>query len=122
MADIVTMDPIQQPGSGVCLDAGDASPGQVLGAEPCRRGLIEQDFLLHRNGQLRPVANLELCVTPQLDLASCERSAVGSWTATPHGQLRSSDTGQCLAWSNRDLRLEQCSADTQQLWEIRHRA
>lgn len=120
-SDIQALGPIKNVDTNHCLDTMQRTWADAkLGAYPCH-GKGSQRFLtLSRTHELRPIGNLELCVTARLSITWCEQSADAKWDLTANGQLKSRSSHQCLTVDDAyKLQLVQCSdSDTRQKWAI----
>ena len=123
ITDITAMDRVRNSGSSVCLQAAYAADSQMLAAAECYQEQVGESFLFHRNGELRPLSNLELCVVDTLETVNCERTLQGHrWEYTEKKQLRNLHTGLCLTLEGLSLSMSPCLGKTEnkdsQSWEL----
>jgi polypeptide N-acetylgalactosaminyltransferase len=118
ITDIVTMDSFRNAHSDKCLESFGGSPGNLVTLATCTRS-VGQNFLLHRKGDLRPISNLEACVTSNLEFVNCENLRTREhWALTPAGQLQHTPSGRCLTVAGEELELAACAAghSAKQTW------
>eukprot|EP00047_Mylnosiga_fluctuans_P018827 m.75430 g.75430 ORF g.75430 m.75430 type:complete len:574 (-) comp7817_c0_seq2:3372-5093(-) len=118
--DVIAYDTVYNPGTQMCLTAEYAGAGDVTTLESCTDGRVGQRFLLHRNGQLRPASDLELCLKSDLSVVICEWNQHNGivWTRDASGNLRNLGTQKCLTASNDGPKVQTCGNDKSQIWKF----
>ncbi|EDQ85941.1 uncharacterized protein MONBRDRAFT_38577 [Monosiga brevicollis MX1] len=96
-ADIKALGMIKNPASNQCLDTLQKSwADSPVGVYGCH-GQGSQRFLtLSKTHEIRPVANLELCLTSRLTITWCEASRDAKFEFTPAGLVQNKHNGRCL--------------------------
>jgi hypothetical protein len=84
ITDVAAMGEIRNPGTGRCLDTlHNANWDQPMGLYGCHGQGGSQAFVyLHKTSEIRPVENLELCLTSDLAMSSCEHRQNAKWELT----------------------------------------
>jgi polypeptide N-acetylgalactosaminyltransferase len=123
-SDIRALGEVKHVTSNHCLDTMQRNwADSPVGAYPCH-GKGSQRFLsLSTTHELRPVGNLELCLTARLTITWCEASHDTQWDTTAEGQLKSRINNQCLIVDDAfKLQLVACASDAKQRWELPDRS
>jgi len=90
---------VKNEASNACLDSmWHSRIGEAYGLYGCHGQGGSQAFALSKStGYMMPLANLEVCLLPTLQLGRCSSQAV--WTFTDGRHLKSDLTKECLAVS-----------------------
>ena len=85
ITDVTAFGELRNPGSGRCIDTlHNAQWDQPIGVYGCHGQGGSQAFIyMRKTNEIRPVENLELCITANLVMASCEHRDNASWELTP---------------------------------------
>jgi polypeptide N-acetylgalactosaminyltransferase len=120
-SDIQAVGPIKNVDTNHCLDTMQRTWADAqVGAYPCH-GKGSQRFLtLSHAHELRPLGNLELCISSKLIITWCEQVGDAKWDVTSTGQLKSRSANKCLTVDDAyKLQLVGCSEhDSRQKWVI----
>jgi len=127
--EIAAISEVKNVASNYCLDTlGNNNYGQTFGIYQCHGAGGSQTFVYMRSHrQLRPLANLEVCMHESLQFGRCDEQA--EWEYTKKGFLLHAKTAKCLAVSDEVggrhiLKMASCSDSSVKLeWkmEFRHK-
>ena len=119
LSDVLSLGSIKNPATGDCIDSLQHSyAGAKVGSWGCNDGR-QQRFLILRNGEIRLVANLELCLLPPGIIDFCDgrptRFEFDAKAATT--TLRHAGSNTCVeAGDSNKLAFTACTGGDRQAW------
>eukprot|EP00049_Salpingoeca_infusionum_P024853 m.17346 g.17346 ORF g.17346 m.17346 type:complete len:572 (-) comp7417_c0_seq1:347-2062(-) len=123
--DIRSLGTVKNAASGMCLDnmQHNYADGKV-GAYACHGGPAQTFLVLSTTSELRPIGNLELCLTGEMTVSWCEaRGDVNYDYDAAAGTLKHRRTKKCLAVNKaKQLGLSDCDGSPTQRWEFDDRS
>ena len=123
-SDVRAMGRLRLPSKNLCLAVAGASyNGGKVTVRPCSERVGQRWLFLSKTGDIRPMSNLELCVTSEMKLAFCDRSgAPMRFDINPAtGLVRQPRARNCLTVSaTGNLELDSCASgsNTNQVWQV----
>lgn len=125
VSDVQALGEMRNPSSGRCLDTyHNAHWDQPVGLYGCHGQGGSQTFLyMRKTSELRPVENLELCISSKLTMTSCEHRDNLNWEYNSNKMIRNTKSGQCMtvAEGSNSLVMAECKEAPNQLWEMKLR-
>eukprot|EP00052_Salpingoeca_macrocollata_P010883 m.84081 g.84081 ORF g.84081 m.84081 type:complete len:558 (-) comp17769_c0_seq2:57-1730(-) len=121
VTDIRALGEVRNPASGMCLDTMHSGRHGQYGSYTCHgQGGSQSFMLLSRTNELRPVEDLELCLTSSLTMEPCDYRKDTVWEYNQH-TLRAQKLGTCLTLEDHNgLSLQPCDGDNaaRQQWTM----
>lgn len=126
-SDIRSLGTIENPATKLCIDTMQhRDADKRIGLYSCHGKSGQSWLTISKSNEIRPVVNLELCLTSELTISWCEgRRALVKFELTPSGQIKSTRSGQCLTVdrANNSPKFDECRAgDERQIWKFEDRS
>eukprot|EP00050_Salpingoeca_kvevrii_P002763 m.201611 g.201611 ORF g.201611 m.201611 type:complete len:572 (-) comp10682_c0_seq1:1324-3039(-) len=126
--EIVGYGRVEHLSTHLCLDTGEDGPrdGALVELVPCEGSgatpvVRQQHFMVHHYNGIRPIADLELCVMPNLRFATCEwqEGDIAAWHYNSDSQLRHVTDQRCMVVIEDELSLDDCVVgNNEQIWRL----